>query len=105
MLFRTFLLFLLFLLLKHMFYLIKNIKRKNIKKESKFYVINFIDPRIFLKKENITPCAMKSHIQKSYKVSKVAKWKEMTRDVCEMDPNKFLTDARVNMFFLKVVLC
>ena len=35
------------------------------RKESKFYVINFIEPRIiFLKKKILTPRVMKTHIQK-----------------------------------------
>ena len=35
------------------------------RKESKFYVINFIEPRIiFLKKKLLTPRAMKTYIQK-----------------------------------------
>ena len=34
------------------------------RKESKFYVISFIDPRIiFLKKKILKPCAIKTHIQ------------------------------------------
>ena len=41
------------------------------RKESKFYVISFIDPRIIiLKKKKLTPRAMKTHIQISYKESK-----------------------------------
>ena len=44
------------------------------RKESKFYVINFIDPQfyfLFLKKEILTPRAMKTHIQISYKERKL----------------------------------
>ena len=41
------------------------------RKETKFYVINFIDPRIFfLKKKILTLHAMKTHFQMSYKESK-----------------------------------
>ena len=40
-------------------------------KESKFYVINSVEPLIiFLKKKILTPSAMKTHIQLSYKESK-----------------------------------
>ena len=46
-------------------------KENNVKKESKFYVINFMDPRIiFFTKKILTPGAMKTYIQKSYKESK-----------------------------------
>ena len=38
------------------------------RKESKFYAINFIEPRIvFFKKKVLTPRAMKTHIQISHK--------------------------------------
>ena len=30
--------------------------------------LNLLTPGYFFKKENITPCAMKTHVQKSYKV-------------------------------------
>ena len=41
------------------------------RKESKFYVINFIDPwTIFFKKKVLTPRSMKTHIQTLYKESK-----------------------------------
>ena len=41
------------------------------RKESRFHVINFIDPRIiFFKKKIFTPRAMKTHIQISYKIGK-----------------------------------
>ena len=44
------------------------------RKESKFYVINFIDPHIsFFKKKILTPRAMKTHIQVPYKESKSEK--------------------------------
>ena len=41
------------------------------RKESKFYVISFIDPRIIFLKKKLTPCAMKTHIQILYKESKL----------------------------------
>ena len=37
------------------------------RKESKFYVINFIDPRMNFKKKILTTLAMKTRIQISYK--------------------------------------
>ena len=37
------------------------------RKESKFYVINFIDPRMKFKKKILTTLAMKTRIQISYK--------------------------------------
>ena len=41
------------------------------RKESKFYVINFIDPRIiFFKKKILTAREMKMHIHISYKEDK-----------------------------------
>ena len=41
------------------------------RKESKFYVINFIDPRIiFFKKKILTPRAMKTHTQILHNESK-----------------------------------
>ena len=37
------------------------------RKEGKFYVINFIDPRMNFKKKILTTLAMKTRIQISYK--------------------------------------
>ena len=34
--------------------------------------LNLLTPGYFFKKENITPCAMKTHVQKSYKVKRNA---------------------------------
>ena len=46
------------------FFNYENLKKTMSRKESKFYVISFIDPRIiFLKKKILKPCAIKTHIQ------------------------------------------
>ena len=37
------------------------------RKESKFYVINLIDPRIIFSKRNFNTRVMKMHMQRSYK--------------------------------------
>ena len=52
---------------KHAFFQFRRIKGKNVKKESKFYATNFMDPLIIFKKKILTPRATKTHIQKSYK--------------------------------------
>ena len=65
------------------------------RKESKFYVINFIDPwTIFFLKKVLTPRSMKTHIQTLYKESK----SEGRRCVqgLYLDLNNSLIDAQVH---------
>ena len=69
----------------------EKLKETMSRKESKFYVINFIDSQnTFFKNNILTQCTMKTHIQKSNKDSK-------------LEVNNSLTDAQIHLSFLKVL--
>ena len=53
-----------------MFFYLSKLKETMSKKESKFHVINFIDPWVIFNKKILTRRAMKTHIQISYKEDK-----------------------------------
>ena len=70
-------------------------------RKSKFYVINFMDPRIiFFTKKILTLCAMKTHIQKSYKESKWEGKKIVCKD-CKWIRTNLLLMLRYIFYFIK----